>query len=117
MKGLLAAAIIVAIFTGCATKTGNDIIGGLSYPEIDSMIADGEGTKRDVAVKFGTPDYIETDDAGNEHWRYIYIEKSGSSSIKTTRKVLDVYFDKNSNVRAYRIDAPSTPKRLQIGAE
>ncbi|MGD9971027.1 MAG: outer membrane protein assembly factor BamE [Sulfuricurvum sp.] len=65
--------------SGCAVKTGNEVLGKMEKSQIDSQIVRGKSTKSDVKNLMGDPDKTDFDNNGNEKWVYTHVRKDAKA--------------------------------------
>jgi len=115
MKNILiiSAALSALLFTGCAVKTGNEMLGKMDKEQINSQITKGKSTKADVKAMLGDPDKTDFDNNSLEKWTYIHVRKDVKAvnyipvanwfvgGTNDTTKTLVVLFDDNGLVKNY----------------
>lgn len=81
MKKTLVIAIVSStlLMSGCAVKTGNEVLGKMEKSQIDSQIVRGKSTKSDVKNLMGDPDKTDFDNNGNEKWVYTHVRKDAKA--------------------------------------
>ncbi|MCB1107848.1 MAG: hypothetical protein KDK76_07115 [Chlamydiia bacterium] len=62
--------IIIALVTGCTTKTGTEQLAELTQESIGDFVQDGKTTKEEIIERFGTRYSLFEDNSGKEQWVY-----------------------------------------------
>lgn len=71
---------VMAITSGCAGKTGNEVLGKMEKEKINQQIVKGQTTKAQVKEIFGDPDKTDFDPSGLEKWTYSH-KRSAAKAI------------------------------------
>jgi outer membrane protein assembly factor BamE (lipoprotein component of BamABCDE complex) len=115
MKNILMVSALVStlLFTGCAVKSGNEVLGKMDKEQINNQIIKGKSTKVDVKAMLGDPDKTDFDNNSLEKWTYIHVRKDVKAvnyipvanwfvgGTNDTTKSLVVLFDDNGIVKNY----------------
>jgi len=74
----LFALLVVAAMTGCASNYGNSAITDQSKV---SAVQVGKSTTKDVEALLGKPNYVNTEEGGEQVWMYQNVNVKGSALI------------------------------------
>jgi len=100
-------------FSGCAVKTGNEVLGKMDKQQLEHAIVKGKSTKADVKAILGDPNTTDFDNNGLEKWSYTHVRSDAKainyiplvnrfvSGTNDTKKSLVIVFDETGIVKNY----------------
>ncbi len=100
-------------FSGCAIKTGNEVLGKMEKSQVEQGIVKGKSTKEEIKVMFGDPTSVDFDNNSLEKWTYLHVRSDAklinyvpyanlfASGTNDTKKTLVILFDDKGIVKNY----------------